>query len=109
MASKKFKSAGVPPRSSSPDEILQAASPLLDALPAATPQPSKAVPAAVEETVQLNVRIRRSLADALADVAADRRTTQKVIICEALKNVGFAVHADDLSDRSGRRRRGSRS
>jgi hypothetical protein len=106
MPAKGFKSSGIAaPRSA--DDVFQAASPLLGSLPAATPQAGITATDA-EEVVQINIRVRRSLADALADAADDKGTTQKAIICEALRDAGFAVHPEDLGDRSGRRRRGTR-
>lgn len=65
------------------------------------PEPSE------EELVQVNIRVRRSLGDQLADRAKAERTSQKVIICQALAAAGFEVHREDLRATPPPRRRGS--
>jgi len=68
-------------------------------------QPPAIMPAKRTSTL-INLRVETSLADWLADRAEGEGTTQKVIITRALAAVGAPVSAQDLEDRTPRRRRG---
>lgn len=107
MASKGLKPAMARP---SAKDALSAIDTIASGLPPATVSPS--APRAIaepedEELVQVNFRVRRSLGDQLADRARAERTTQKVIICQALAAAGFDVHPGDLRATPPPRRRGS--
>ena len=70
-------------------------------------QRAAAVPPASEELVQLNIRVRRRLGDQLADRARLEGTTQKVLVCRALRAAGFEVAEEDLRAGPAPRRRGT--
>ena len=56
------------------------------------------------KTVLVNFRLTEKLATTLASAAIERGITQKVILARALKASGLDVPAEDLQDRSPRRR-----
>ena len=90
-ASAVAQEAGLPPASLSP--IAQA-------------KPLATAPTDAAELVQVNIRVRRALGDQLADRARIEGTTQKVLVCRALAEVGFDVHPEDLKVIPTPRRRG---
>jgi len=75
--------------------------------PATLTQASYDGPQTQEELVQVNIRVRRSLGDQLADRARAEGTSQKVVICRALRAAGFDVHPEDLRVLPPPRRRGN--
>lgn len=56
------------------------------------------------KTVLVNFRVTEKLANTLASAAINQGITQKVILARALKASGLDVPAEDLQDRSPRRR-----
>lgn len=117
MASKGFKSASVSPGGDGrlstgspavdrprrdPETILAAAAAVAPTLP---PTRVEAPPQPADPVAQLNLKVRASLIDQLAEAARQEGTTQKVVVCRALAAAGYAVHPDDLDDRSNHRRR----
>jgi hypothetical protein len=96
VAIKKFKRA----LSTRPDpsDVLAIAAQTAPSLP-----PARLTPA--EPIGQLNLKVKASLIDQLAERANAESTSQKAIVCRALSAAGFAVHPDDLEDRTSHRRR----
>lgn len=70
-------------------------------------QPPAVMPEQGGRTIAVNFRFSERLADAVADAAASQGTSQKVIVTRALRDAGIAVPAEDLEDRTRRRRRGA--
>jgi hypothetical protein len=95
---KKFKKAF--PTRPDPSEVLAIAAQTAPTLP-----PARLAP--VDTVGQLNLKVKASLIDQLAERALTEGTSQKAIVCRALAAAGFAVHPDDLENRTNHRRRGT--
>jgi uncharacterized tellurite resistance protein B-like protein len=106
MASKRLQSVGrteVPASEQAVTPRLSSAE--LKRIAGADQSQPPAVMPRVQRTVMVNFRLTEDLADALAAAAASSNTTQKVIVARALASAGLAVPAEDLEDRTKRRRR----
>ena len=93
MKNLKPRAAGRP----SPEEALQAVNQTVPGLPPAQ------MPVADRATT-LNLRVRQSTIAALTTAARERGLTMKQVICRALADAGVSVAAEDLEDRTPRRK-----
>lgn len=60
---------------------------------------------AEDRPTTLNLRLRTSTVEAIARHAKERGLTQKQIVCQALADAGVEIAAEDLENRTPRRKR----
>ena len=109
MAPKRLQSAGRPSAAVSgtardPAEASRPTAAELLRLAGADQSQPPAVMREQHRTVLVNFRLTEKLATTLASAAIQRGITQKVILARALKASGLDVPAEDLQDRTPRRR-----